>query len=277
MDAHSGIKAAEIAEDHRLRSQFMAQLIAQGGEKTSADSQTSPPRLLVQFWDDLTSIPADVLKCMDSWKPLEHSGFKRLIFDDRSASEFIGEHLDSKHVLAFKQCAHPAMRADYFRLCFILKVGGIYVDADDVFQNKSIDDLFNDSRLKMQPLCYDTTTKSMVKPSLATQADSHENYVFYVNNNPLIAPPGHRLLENALDRATTSLISADKSNRDIQSLTGPGNLTACLVAHAIEQLQADEAQDFELLMTWESIAISAWPLSYRNDRRNWRHWVNSDD
>jgi len=44
------------------------------------------------------------------------------------------------------------MQSDYFRLCYILVEGGLYVDADDVYQGMDIDYLFTDSRLKINPL-----------------------------------------------------------------------------------------------------------------------------
>ena len=47
------------------------------------------------------------------------------------------------------------MQADYFRLCYLLVEGGFYVDADDVCVGTDIGWLFEDGRLKLQPLCYD--------------------------------------------------------------------------------------------------------------------------
>jgi len=58
---------------------------------------------------------------------------------------------------------------------------------------------------------------------------------------------------------------------EIQSTTGPGNLTAALAAHA-RYLQLEGLPfDFELLRDWESIAEMRWDLSYRADFRNWRN------
>jgi hypothetical protein len=52
------------------------------------------------------------------------------------------------------------MQADYFRLCYVLVEGGIYVDADDVCVGTDIGWLAEDGRLKLQPLCYDIATGS---------------------------------------------------------------------------------------------------------------------
>lgn len=272
----SGITALEIVEDHSLRSQFMERLIAETEHSSNSASHSVPPRLLVQFWDDAPSIPRDVQECLDSWASLEDSGFERLLFDDVSAADFISKNFSARHVRAFKRCRHPAMRADYFRLCFIMKVGGFYVDADDTYSGRNLDKLLSDSRLKLQPLCYDIATDSMIDPVISARIGGTGPRIFYVNNNPLVAPPKHPVIARALERATSSLLAADEDDRDIQSMTGPGNLTACLVAHVIEMRQANARADLELLTDWDSVAIPKWPLGYRSDHRNWRHWVRGD-
>lgn len=60
-------------------------------------------------------------------------------------------HLGPHHLSAYERCHHPAMKSDYFRLCFIARHGGFYVDADEVFQGVDCESLFADPRLKLQP------------------------------------------------------------------------------------------------------------------------------
>src|SRR2546427_8036383 len=107
----------EIAQDDRLRSQFMRQLIATSSRAPRGAKQATAPRLLVQFWDDASAVPGDVQTCLDSWAPLEAAGFERVLFDDTSARRFIEERFSERHIRAFDRCNHPAMRADYLRLC----------------------------------------------------------------------------------------------------------------------------------------------------------------
>jgi len=211
-----------------------------------------------------------VQECLDTWKPLAPYGFARFIFDDRKARRFIFTHFGSTYVEAFDRCYHPAMRCDYFRLCYILSSGGFYVDADEMYQGMDLNHLFDDNRLKLQPLCYDTETEAMMKPNVFMKDRLYSpNWIFYFNNNPIIAPAGHPIIRLALERATCILINS-RERPEIQSTTGPGNLTASLVRHAISRELAGEAQDFLILSDWESTSISPWPLSYRNDARNWR-------
>ena len=97
------------------------------------------------------------------------------------------------------------MQADYFRLCYVLAEGGFYVDADDVASVPTIGWLAEDGRLKLQPLCYDIATGAMVKPAVFLRADAYDpSWIFYFNNNPLIACPGHPVIEHALESGDTS-------------------------------------------------------------------------
>lgn len=271
----SGLSPAAIADEDALRSQVMKQLITNESTRPDVDQTLTPPRVLVQYWDDKDSIPPDVQLCIDSWERLESNGFKRLLFDDASAITFITTEFGDRHASAFAKCLHPAMRADYFRLCFIAKRGGFYADADDVYVGRSIEELFEDDRLKLNPLCYDIASDAMVDPHLSAKLpDSEEDgQIFYVNNNPLIAPAHHPIVEDALERSTEMLLSGSELDHDIQSLTGPGNLTATVVEHALRAQEAGRDFEFELMRDWDAVARSEWALDYREDHRNWRHWV----
>jgi len=259
-------------EDDRVSSQYMWHLI-QESEKRMPRTSSALPRILVQFWNDAKTIPVDVRVCIDSWQPLDEQGFERLLFDDDSARQFIADYFDLRQLAAFERCRHPAMRSDYFRLCFILVKGGFYVDADDVYQGGDCGLWFCDSSLKLQPLCYDILTDSMVDTAnfLTNHLDS-PNLIYYVNNNPLIAPSNHPVIRMALERSTRILLAQTGDSCDVQSTTGPGNLTACLVEHAIESERKNEARDFKLMRNWEEVSVSRWPLEYRSDERNWRLW-----
>ncbi len=195
----------------------------------------------------------------------------RILFDKHRARDFIRRRLSPRHIRAYDKCYHPAMQSDYFRLCYILVEGGCYIDADDVYDGAQIQHLFSDGRLKLQPLCYDMVTNTMVPPSLFTKPGANAaSWIFYFNNNPLIASNGHPMIERALAQATLSL-EKDVTNGfpEIQSTTGPGNLTKSIFDAATESGESEHAA-LLVLCDWEHIAKSKWELSYRNDPRNWR-------
>lgn len=264
---------AGFQEDDRLRSRFIRSLILQQPieAKNAPAGESRIPKVLVRFWHNSEAVPADVQACLRTWEVLRHAGFEIVTHDDVSAAAYISERFGPREAAAFSQCNHPAMRSDYFRLCYISASGGFYVDADDVITEGLWPLLYRDDRLKLQPLCYDIPSGAMVPtPQLWNSNLVESNRIFYVNNNPLIAPPRHPILERALERATAALLSG-ANHRDIQSATGPGNLTAVLAAYARELALARLPLDFELLRNWDKIAETRWELSYRNDERNWRN------
>ena len=264
-------------EDDRLRSAFVRNLTLQqvdrAGALCASDAPQSAviPRTLIRYWHDPCAVPDDVRACLDSWDRLREAGFEFRMFGDASASAYIAERYGARERNAFARCRHPAMRSDFLRMCFVFAEGGLYVDADDVLLGDGWKSIFRDGLLKVQPLCYDIPAGGMVPAAEIWRADlPTDARIFYVNNDPIAAPAGHPVLQRALARATERLLGEDLLP-EIQSTTGPGNLTAALAAHARDQTLLGASRDFELLRNWDAIAETRWELSYRGDARNWRH------
>lgn len=229
------------------------------------------PKRLVRYWHDPSDLPEDVRNCLESWDRLANEGFEFHMFNDASAAAYIADAYGERERQAFARCSHPAMRCDYLRMSFLLEEGGLYVDADDVLLGEGWRHIFHDGRLKVQPMCYDLMARGMMSAADIWRSDLPTgDRVFYVNNDPIAAPAGHPALRRALIRATEKLLGED-CFPEIQSTTGPGNLTAALAAHARHLELSDLPFDFELLRDWESIAEMRWNLSYRSDARNWRN------
>jgi hypothetical protein len=272
MNIDDPIEADPLTHIERCRSNFVQHLVQQynAPDETRTNYLRATPKQIVQFWDNLGQLPKDVKECMDSWRLLERSGFKFQIFDENSAKEFIKTHLGSRFERAFDRCYHPSMKSDYFRYSYIFIKGGFYIDADDVYHGGEIEHFFIDGRLKLQPFCYDIATNQMVPPSFFVNSESNKmSWIFYFNTTPLIASPKHPLVERALLNATISLEHEPKEElQEVQAATGPGNLT-----RSIFEVLADKTHPEEELFIandWEKISTSKWPLSYRNDKRNWR-------
>lgn len=255
----------------RERSNFVREIVQQRERSPNASSaRPGPtPKHIVQFWDDMQRLPDDVEACMNSWRQLEQKGFEIEIFDRNSASTFIRTRLGTRYEDAFNQCYHPSMMSDYFRYSYVLVEGGFYIDADDVYHGTPIDDLFEDGRLKLQPFCYDLATAQMVPTTVFTEPGADRlDWIFYFNTTPLIAPPHHPIVERALLNATVSL-EVDRLNGlpEVQATTGPGNLTRSVFEVIGKGCSSDTLM---VAHDWELISTSQWPLSYRNDSRNWR-------
>lgn len=266
------VGAIETSENDGLRSNFVSELIQQKSEhKIVGCDKTLIPKVIVQFWDKADALPPDVRKCINTWKEREVEGFQHLLFDEIRAIEFISTELGSEYVDAFNACYHPAMKSDYFRLCYIYVNGGMYVDVDDVDCQQDITALFSDYRLKLQPLCYDIESDSMIEPKHFTQKNAFsDKWIYYFNNNPIISAPENPIVGYALNRATNRLRQSDGEFPEIQSTTGPGNLTASVVAFLFDNKSFPISNYISIQPDWNEIASTVWQLSYRNDKRNWR-------
>lgn len=230
---------------------------------------TTPiPKIIIQFWDK-EDIPNDVKQCMESWNLLNKEGYRYILFNDKSAREYISSNLNKKHLLAFDNCYHPAMKSDYFRLCYIKYSGGMYVDSDELYSGLNIDNYFINSKLKLQPLCYDLESNQMIETQQFLNNDiQNKCWIYYFNNNPIISAPFNPIISYALERATNILLNIDYDNLpEIQSTAGPGNITASIVA---AQLTPKFGDEIEILTDWKELSKTIWFLSYRNDSRNWR-------
>ena len=259
-------------ENHDARSCFVRDLVQQTGglDVPSAMYTRKIPKIIVQFWDNLERLPPDVRQCIETWDKAKDQGIERLLFDKERADDFIYQKFGLRHKQAFDKCYHPAMQSDFFRLCYISAEGGCYIDTDDVFTGSQIQSHFSDGRLKIQPLCYDTATQTMVPPSIFTKPGTNaSSWIFYFNNNPLIAESGHAVIEHALEQAMISLEkNAINSLPEIQSTTGPGNLTKSIFNVVTDN--DENKHTLVVLSNWQDTAESKWELSYRNDARNWR-------
>ncbi|MDH2329047.1 glycosyltransferase [Cereibacter sp. SYSU M97828] len=264
-------EADPLQPEERARSKFVRALVQQKGQSRSGvTGWPGPiPKRIVQFWDDLDRLPADVESCMKSWRQLESAGFELEVFDRDAASDFIRDRLGSRQKEAFDLCYHPSMMSDYFRYSYILVEGGFYIDADDVYHDTPIGHLFDDGRLKLQPFCYDLATSQMVAPSIFTEPGADQpGWIFYFNTTPMIAPRNHPMIERSLLNATASLEAGGINGLpEVQATTGPGNLTRSVFEVISEGCSPDALM---VAHDWELTSTSQWPLSYRDDARNWR-------
>lgn len=91
---------------------------------------TSSQRAIIQYWDN-DEVPSEVAELLASVRDLNPDLGHRL-FHRADAEEFISANFSSREVAAFGACAVPAMQADYFRYCFAVARGGIWIDADSL-------------------------------------------------------------------------------------------------------------------------------------------------
>lgn len=263
-----------IINNNKNKSKYIWNIIK--NQKKVIKNNNKIPKVIIQYWDNCDNIPDDVLRCMETWRKFANNEIKYILYNKESARKFIKYNFKPINVTAFDNCIHPALQADYFRLCYILVNGGAYIDSDDICLTDNIDYLFGGSSLKIQALCYDLKLEQMINAKEAYNDKFVEERIYYVNNNPLIAPPNNPIIKRALETATENLLK--KLDRDFQAISGPGNLVNSIIWCCVKH--KNFYRNIEILTDWDEKVVSKWPLDYRNDMRNWRNFkvgVNNNE
>jgi len=110
----------------------------------------------------------------------------------------------------------------------------------------------------------------MVPPSdFVTPGANKLSWIFYFNTTPLIAARNHPIVDRVLLNSTIALEQESKEVLpEVQATTGPGILTKSILEVLSDQMHPEET--LLVVHDWEKTSTSKWPLSYRNDKRNWR-------
>jgi len=83
---------------------------------------------IIQYWHT-PELPDHIAKLTGSFVR-RNPEREYLLFNRRTAGEFIAECLGEREVRAFAACGPPAMQADCLRYCATLHYGGVWCDAD---------------------------------------------------------------------------------------------------------------------------------------------------
>lgn len=83
---------------------------------------------LVQYWHQ-EDPPGQILQLMKTFRE-RNPDMRHVLFDERTAAEFIEKGYGERYAEAFRSCAVPAMQSDYLRFCAVHALGGIYADAN---------------------------------------------------------------------------------------------------------------------------------------------------
>lgn len=85
------------------------------------------PKVIIQYWNDKV-IPKDIESLINSWKD-NNPKYIHKLFDRDTAAEFLELNYNKQIKNLFLSFTIPAMQSDFFRLAYIFKFGGVYVDA----------------------------------------------------------------------------------------------------------------------------------------------------
>lgn len=211
------------------------------------------PRTIFQFWDTVTP-PPEVQVFMQGWSD-ENPGYEHLTFNNEAAASFIHENFGMELCKQFQRCFHPAMKSDFFRLCFAFHKGGIYVDADEYCKVPLIE---------WMPEGIDL---------VVSYSDWEKNT--YIHNWFFGVTPKHLVIEKALRSALQRLWAWESgvTRPYLWDATGPGNLTRAI----IDTLSQSNFEKFPsasrlCVITERELRnyLRAAELPYKTTASNWR-------
>lgn len=167
---------------------------------------------IVQYWD-AGEPPSYLVEPMATFRD-RNPEMEHLLFDERTAAEFIAERIGEREAAAFRSCAVPTMQSDYFRYCAVHALGGVYADVG--FRclaplGSLLEDLGGGRVFRVEPPGY------------------------LLSGFFLYDAPGHPLPRLVIDVATTNI--ERRASQLVQMVTGPWIHSALSVLHRLGSLE----------------------------------------
>ena len=203
------------------------------------DSTAHIPRQIAHYWQGPDG-PA-IARARARWARL-HPGFRQHLFDDETATGWLYQNFGPDMARRFQGLGQAALRADMFRLCWIVQQGGIFADLDEY------------PRIPVTPWLEGARAVLVVERGFGTIA-----------NNFLAAEPNHPVCAMALDFVCTALDNSDAPYAWWHS--GPAQWTRAAFAHLVR----DEGTDIRLLSQGQYCRRVATNLPYPH-KRSPDHW-----
>jgi hypothetical protein len=205
------------------------------------------------------------------------------LLDETSAIEFIANHYGEREQAAFRACAHPAMQADYVRLCLMDTVGGAYLDAS--MQSRApLAGLIANATPALLPLWEGITTYNGI-------------LIFHGSGHPFIRAClalatdniTHRRFDNILIATGPGVLNAVRWVLDPQARAGIDEATSTgvwpgwndLVEQAVHVVEPTddlltayhEINWFDSFQTLRWIGVA--PGGYKSTEHHWTNWKGS--
>jgi tetratricopeptide (TPR) repeat protein len=217
----------------------------------AVDTRTAPtiPRKIMQYWNQTTPLD-EITRLLRTWVDA-HPGYAYCRFDNTTARDYLVAHYPKEVLNAYRHARHPAQASDLFRLAYLLREGGFYIDADD----RCVGHL-----------------ATVTIPGIVF-IGYQEQYAT-LGNNFLGCMPGEAVIERALALAVESLNRGD--SEAIWLATGPGLLT-----RAFTEVLTNQGAEWR---TWlerrgildrNELSAVSWSHSISQYKNTGRSWLRS--
>lgn len=163
------------------------------------------PKLIFQT-NKREEVPERMYEAMKSWM-INNPEYQYFYFSDRDAEQFIKTNFDERTYSAYKMIHAGAYKADFFRLCVLLKYGGVYIDSSHITMPHlpSLDEIIHPSDSIV--LVHDTPAKFLAKCN-------------GIYNAFMAASPNHPVIQTILNDIIVRLYTCDYGSGSLD-VTGP--------------------------------------------------------
>ncbi|MCU7554451.1 glycosyltransferase [Alteromonas sp. ASW11-19] len=151
---------------------------------------------VIQFWNQ-QNLPPDIAQLRNTWKE-NNPQAEMLLFNTKTASDFIEQEYGAHVASLFNEAALPAMQSDIFRVAYCLANGGFYIDAGTECSAAVIDLLPDNDELVLMRKWHGGIWNGMISCKAG---------------NPGLKAIWHRILDNLEQRPSN----------DVWKLTGPAS------------------------------------------------------
>jgi hypothetical protein len=230
---------ARIVASPGLSACLLRRAHAQGKLLFQPDSAAHIPRVIAHYWQGPHG-PATTRACAQ-WART-HPGFRQHVFDDTTAAVWMHQNFGADMAQRFIALGHAALRADLFRLCWVLRQGGLFADLDEY------------PRIPVTPWLEGARAVLCVERGFGTIA-----------NNFIAAEPDHPVCAMALEHVCTALDQTDTPYAWWHS--GPAQWTRAAFAHLVK----DGGTDIRMLSQAQYCRRVATNLPYPH-KRSPDHW-----
>ena len=251
-------------------------LLHQAARETAVprpDAAPSPiPRKIMQFWHEAAP-PDEIAELVSGWRA-RNPDFAHTLFSDQTARAFVQTHYPGEWLRAYDYCRHAVLRADLFRYLYLLREGGLYVEAEEACLGPVHAALPGPAAIWLAPRAwlFQDNREMPVARAIASKLDATV-CAFYLVNAPLATVPGHRLLRSATERAVQAILQARSRGTParVADATAPPIFTEAVLTALLGSDQiAEHVAEIGLLAEWTgSFAAQARP-SHRGNPATWR-------
>ena len=163
------------------------------------------PKVIIRT-DNFKEIPENMRNAMKSFERLNPE-YEFLYFDDVSCREFISSNYPERVVKAFDDIIPGAYKADIFRICYLLKKGGVYTDSGQICS------------VPLRNFIGENDEFICPEDNGCTITRGHP----HLYNAFIAATKNHPVLERCLSKIVENIENRDYSKTDL-GITGPRTL-----------------------------------------------------